>query len=170
MKRLWVLLALVILPVILLSQITAPTPVFIETPKEFKAQSSSDSTIMHVYLAGVVDTFQVVELTGVVIDSIKDRGATAAIVDLTYVAGNRKYTQRDTLRHDSQHIVPYEDRLGINDSVFYFTMGPNTTADGETFTITIRNALVARVSLLGDTLTVKPDAAFTFGVDSLNTY
>ena len=141
MKRLWVLLALVFLPALLLSQETAPVTVYFKVAKEFQARQLVGAPIATPYIAGNPDTMQAVSVHGLAKDSVKVQGQPATVWFFTVelLGSNRKYTYYDTLKNSIQHIVPAPqsgDSLGIADSIFYFVLA-STVPDGEQFELTL---------------------------------
>lgn len=141
MKRLLVGLALVLLPIAALSQMTATISTFFYSPKEFVARNISGTSVVTPYVAGNVDTMDTIIIFGTVKDSIGCGATSAAIVDFTVrrSEGSNFYIYTDTLRHSIQHIIPAYSSLGVTDSVIYFVMGANTVADGSTFELHIRD-------------------------------
>ena len=168
MKRLLVGLALVLFPLVALSQMTATLTTYNESPKEFVARGLSGDPIATPYIAGQPDTFQLMTVVGQAIDSVYWKSMPATVFQFNVVRGDRnnvEYIYYDTLNNNVQHIVPKAESLGIADSMFYFVVN-DSIANGEKFSLEIREILEVRLS--GDTLTVNP--VFTTGADSLNTY
>ncbi len=150
MKRLWVLLCLLLLPVILLSQSTAPVTTYFKVAKEFKARQLVGEPIATPYIAGNPDTMQALRVYGRAIDSVGAVPATIFLIDVSL--GTKQYTYTDTLRNGVQHIVPapfINDYLGIKDSIFYFVLA-STVPDGEQFEFTLQK--IAEVVVKDTTL------------------
>lgn len=173
MKKWFFALVVALLPVSLMGQVTASITTFFDIPKRFVAMQTAGLPLDGTYTNGDPDTLPEVTITGVAQDSVYGTGLgnTESLFRITVdyvnpVTGSKKsYAYLDTLRWNTQHIIPYQTVSGVPDSLFFIEVADSVNR-GDAFYLKL--VPVTEVRLTGDTLVTKPE--FSATADSLHNF
>ena len=158
MKKFLFAVVLLMLPVTLLGQVSATLSTYYDVPKRFIAVQSG-GPLDGAYTTGDPDTLQQVEVLGTVIDSIyhPNLSSNKSILRLVvravdpFSTRERSYSYVDTLVWNTQNTIPYQDSVGISDSLFHINVA-DSLAIGDYFRLML--IPIDEVRLPGDSLNV----------------